>query len=260
MTEAIPGRTSFDLENPFLADWLDAQSLELAGNVSATTITFLQATLSDGIRAGESVPQLEARVRDIFREASATRANLIARTEANKAANGASWTQATNSGVVKTKTWLATGDARTRPEHRILNGETVPIDKPFSNGLMFPSEPRCRCTLTYGVDTAGLTRAGEAIAKEARAQARYEARLIREMEAAETSRLSSVIQEQGGIRSVATAGLQEEYRNIPNTFKRKDGLPGDLMAEYFATHYPEFGIETEADLLDFFADRYGPGA
>lgn len=43
--------------------------------------------------------------------------------------------------------------------HVILEGETVAIDKPFSNGLMYPRDPndgrpeeviRCRCYLTYG--------------------------------------------------------------------------------------------------------------
>ncbi len=42
--------------------------------------------------------------------------------------------------------------------HVILEGETVPIDKPFSNGLMYPRDPNdgrpeqvinCRCYLTY---------------------------------------------------------------------------------------------------------------
>jgi uncharacterized protein with gpF-like domain len=43
--------------------------------------------------------------------------------------------------------------------HVILEGETVAIDQPFSNGLMYPRDPndgrpeeviRCRCYLTYG--------------------------------------------------------------------------------------------------------------
>ncbi len=38
-----------------------------------------------------------------------------------------------------------------------MNGETVPIDEPFSNGLMFPGEPNCRCTLTYGIDESAIT-------------------------------------------------------------------------------------------------------
>lgn len=156
MTEP-PVSTAFDVQNPFLGDWLDKQSLELAGNVSQTTVDNLQDTLSEGIQAGESVPDLRGRVQGTFKDAGRTRANMIARTEANKAANGASWTQAQNSGVVKTKTWLATMDDRTRPEHLAMNGETVPVDEAFSNGSMFPDDIQCRCTLTYGIDESKIT-------------------------------------------------------------------------------------------------------
>lgn len=107
MTEA-PVQTSFTVQNPYLAGWLNEQSIELAGNVSKTTTDKLHDTLKEGIEAGESVPSLRARVESVFGEASRSRANLIAQTEANKAANGASWVQAANSGIVKTKTWNAT--------------------------------------------------------------------------------------------------------------------------------------------------------
>jgi len=30
-----------------------------------------------------------------------------------------------------------------------MEGETVLVDEPFSNGLMYPSEPNCRCTALY---------------------------------------------------------------------------------------------------------------
>lgn len=150
-----PGR-SFQVENPYLGGWLDKQSLELAGNVSQTTLDNLQDTLSEGIQAGESIPDLRGRVQGTFQDAGRTRANMIARTEANKAANGAGWVQAQNSGVVKTKTWLATMDDRTRPEHAAMNGETVPIDESFSNGSMFPDDVNCRCTLTYGIDESKI--------------------------------------------------------------------------------------------------------
>lgn len=162
-TRDRPGR-SFDVVNPYLAGWLDEQTLELAGNVPATTTQKLQETLSEGIRAGEGMPALQQRVAGVYGEARGSRAELIARTEANKAANGASWAQAKGSGVVKTKTWLATKDSRTRPEHLAMNGETVPLDEPFSNGEMFPSAPRCRCTLTYGIDESALR---EDVAQEA---------------------------------------------------------------------------------------------
>ena len=53
------------------------------------------------------------------------------------------------------KQWDATLDERTRESHRILDGEIRELDEPFSNGLMFPSDPHgdasevinCRCAL-----------------------------------------------------------------------------------------------------------------
>lgn len=51
------------------------------------------------------------------------------------------------------KRWVAHADNETRPSHRNLNGEMRPIDEPFSNGLMYPGDPKgaqaeiegCRC-------------------------------------------------------------------------------------------------------------------
>ncbi|EYB67406.1 hypothetical protein DEIPH_ctg041orf0001 [Deinococcus phoenicis] len=51
--------------------------------------------------------------------------------------------------VEMVKTWHTRIDGRERDEHRAMDGETVPIDEPFSNGLMQPGEPNCRCVVTY---------------------------------------------------------------------------------------------------------------
>lgn len=71
---------------------------------------------------------------------------------------------------------------------------------------------------------------------------------------AETSSLFSYIIEQGGIRP-SSEDLREEYREIPPTYRRPDGVPGDEMADLLATDRPELGIETERDLLEFFETR-----
>ena len=39
-------------------------------------------------------------------------------------------------GVEMEKRWNSTGDSRTRDAHAAMDGETVPIDEPFSNGAM----------------------------------------------------------------------------------------------------------------------------
>jgi len=38
-------------------------------------------------------------------------------------------------------------DDRVRDEHAAMNGEIVDIDKPFSNGEMYPGDVNCRCTV-----------------------------------------------------------------------------------------------------------------
>lgn len=88
---------------------------------------------------------------------------------------------------------------------------------------------------------------------EDRERAQYEAKLLREMKRDEIKALSSAILDAGGIQT--RADLREEYREIPNHYKRRDGLAGDVMAEYLGVHHPELGIETENDLLDFFLNR-----
>lgn len=87
--------------------------------------------------------------------------------------------------------------------------------------------------------------------EEERQQEKYEAKILRDLEKAERSRAYAIVQEAGGLRT--RDDLREEYSEIPNTYKRRDGTPGDEMAEYFKTYYPEFGIEDERDLIDFLA-------
>lgn len=64
------------------------------------------------------------------------------------------------------KEWISALDDRTRESHASLDGERVPVDKPFSNGLMFVGDPsgppeeiiNCRCvqgTAVKGYDSAG---------------------------------------------------------------------------------------------------------
>ena len=48
------------------------------------------------------------------------------------------------------KTWISAGDDRVREEHMSIDGESVPLDGKFSNGLDGPSEPMCRCVLVFG--------------------------------------------------------------------------------------------------------------
>lgn len=142
---------AFDLEAPYAQDFIAAQANRLAGQVTDTTYQAIQATLSEGVAAGESIPELAGRVRHVFDVANQSRATLIARTEVVGAFNGAATLTATQYGpdVVAGKEWIATRDSRTREEHRELDGDIVGVTEAFDNGLHYPGEPNCRCTVAF---------------------------------------------------------------------------------------------------------------
>lgn len=101
------------------------------------------------------------------------RGETVARTEAMASLNASQYEamrQAIDSGAVSRqdvrRVWVATKDKRTRDTHRALDGESVGIDQPFSNGLQYPGDPagpvseivNCRCTMLMRIDfLANLT-------------------------------------------------------------------------------------------------------
>ncbi|MFA7164610.1 MAG: phage minor head protein [Desulfoplanes sp.] len=84
-------------------------------------------------------PHLQS-ILDTGRHRTAT----IIRTERHRASNYGATAHARDYGA-KTKTRSEIGDKRTRPSHMALIGETVPIDKPYSNGEMYPGETSINC-------------------------------------------------------------------------------------------------------------------
>ncbi len=83
--------------------------------------------------------------------------------DAQRAGNTEAWNTALeDSGFDRrrvTKRWVATMDARTRPEHAEANGTVVPFDEPFpvDGGVMTPGEGvyNCRCVELVRVEVAG---------------------------------------------------------------------------------------------------------
>jgi len=121
----------------------------------------LRRNLTQSILKGESINEIAKRVRNI------TGKNMhdsirVARTETTRIQNSGNmkaYEHGVKMGVELEKTWISTLDGRTRHKrhgenHRTMMGETVPVDKKFSNGLMYPADPtgsagnviNCRCT------------------------------------------------------------------------------------------------------------------
>lgn len=117
----------------------------------------INSQLMQGIIQGESIPQMSKRfeaVTDMDKEAAIRNARTMT-TEAENAGRLASMEQAEEMGLEYAKVWMSTHDERTRESHARMDGETVPLDKKFSNGLEYPGDPNgapeevynCRCSL-----------------------------------------------------------------------------------------------------------------
>jgi HK97 family phage portal protein len=146
-----------DLLNPKIAPFLqEFSATRIRGLVDTTTREQLRSQLAEGIKAGESIDDIELRVECVFDVATDARAENIARTETLRASNWATHEAQKASGVVDTRKWVATPDGRTRQTHRELNGQETALDDPFyvdGKTAMFPGafgdpaeDCQCRCT------------------------------------------------------------------------------------------------------------------
>ena len=114
--------------------------------------------VTQGIIQGESLSQISRRIshdlvmqnEDLSRTFAQT-----AMTGAQNAGRQESLEHATSMGIEVYKQWMATLDSHTRSSHADVDGESVPVNSKFSNGLQYPAEAggppaevyNCRCTM-----------------------------------------------------------------------------------------------------------------
>lgn len=112
--------------------------------------------ITQGILQGESIPQIAKRLERVvgMDERAAIRNARTAITGAQNAGRIDAYRRAEKLGIGVEKEWLATMDNVTRDSHVDMDGEHVPLDAQFSNGMDYPggSGPpeevyNCRCTV-----------------------------------------------------------------------------------------------------------------
>lgn len=132
--------------------------------VSERTKELFRRILAEALQEGLSVEQTQRRLRDSY-AMSRKRALVISRTELGTATMSGEYVgmqQLQMEGYQVKKTWLATGDSRTRDSHSFMNGVTIPLNEDFNvNGsrMSRPLDPRgdasevinCRCALTFSL-------------------------------------------------------------------------------------------------------------
>lgn len=138
-------------------EWLGVANNRL-NRIGDTAWFSAREQLSEGFKAGDSIPQLTKRVQSVL-DVTKARATAIARTEVIGASNAGAFAEARAMGLTS-KTWLNTDDPRTRPTHVRAGEQVQPLDEPFIVGgarLMFPHDPsgpasevvNCRCTVLF---------------------------------------------------------------------------------------------------------------
>jgi HK97 family phage portal protein len=146
--------------------FLQSRSNMISG-INQTTFRKIQDELSAGLSAGETQQELQNRLKAVFNHASDFRAETIANTETQIALGKGRFIGMEEAGVEK-KQWLTSNLENVRASHldaeqRSLQG--IPLDEPFSNGLMHPGDPsgpadeviNCRCTMVAVLPEKGLT-------------------------------------------------------------------------------------------------------
>lgn len=135
------------------AEFLRAVAASRAGAVNAATLDELEAVLAD---ESEDAPAPA----EVFAAAEESRAVTAGQAIVTTAAGFAAVEAGRQLGGPKTfKRWLVTS-SNPRSTHIRMNGETVPIDRPFSNRMDWPGDPtggaenvaNCRCRVEVIVE------------------------------------------------------------------------------------------------------------
>lgn len=117
----------------------------------------LQNTLFSGVLRGIPIDKIAQEFQKVSTMDfnSAIRSARTAYTGCQNAGRQESYRQASKMGIKFKKEWMSTLDANTRSSHQKLDGEVVDYNMEFSNGLLYPGDPKgrpeevwnCRCTM-----------------------------------------------------------------------------------------------------------------
>lgn len=162
----------FNVTAPLLSS-IKKGTLKMATAYNDATLEALNATLAEGIQAGEGIGELKKRVSAVYDNVRGYRAERIARTETLKASNSATVWAYRQTGYVTSKIWVVNPDACEQCAE--FEGKKVPLDDSFLGlGESYtvtdedgeehtytndydtieepPLHPNCRCTIIPSTD------------------------------------------------------------------------------------------------------------
>ena len=125
-------------------------------DITQTTQQTIAGIVSSGLQRGDGQLTIAKQIEQEM-QTSAARARTIATQECNTRHLTGHYDMMKKAGAAW-KPWRVANLSAARPSHKRLNGERVPIDAKFSNGLMRPCDPdcsdasevvNCHCFLTF---------------------------------------------------------------------------------------------------------------
>lgn len=141
----------FDLSNPTAIRALDRLTNKFAKDITETTVKEIRAQIAEAMQNGEGIPEITARLKDVYTKAQSWRAEIAARTETAGAYSQGSLDSWRASGVVGGKSWSWTGDEEDCPSGVCGENEAAGV---IALGDTFPSgddgppaHPNCICCL-----------------------------------------------------------------------------------------------------------------
>ena len=137
-------------------DFLKEHTFDNIKGMTEEIANDLKAELERGIINGEGITKLKTRVEKVF-NVGENRAEMIARTETNRAENNGKLLAMKGSGQEMKKKWIAAMDDRTSDLCKKLDGQVVGLNENFHakdwTGQSPPSHVNCRSTIIFIKDT-----------------------------------------------------------------------------------------------------------
>ena len=141
------------MPNPQVANNLQRYTFEASEKTKARVNNEINDILFRGYSDGWGPRDVANKLQQRFTELKTYEARRIAQTELNTTRNYVQYAHLLEDNM-EYKTWHAAHDSRTRKSHLDVDGEIVPINEPFSNGLMYPGDKNgrieewinCRCS------------------------------------------------------------------------------------------------------------------
>ena len=145
--------TELFMPNPKVADSLQRYKFEASEKTRQRVTKEINDILAEGYKEGWGPRHVAEKIQNRFQDFKTYEARRIAQTELNTTRNFVQYQQLQSDGM-EYKIWHSAHDSRTRKSHLDVDEEIVPIDQPFSNGLMYPGDKsgpieewiNCRCS------------------------------------------------------------------------------------------------------------------